>query len=46
LGGFNATGDAKLAAIVGAIAIFFAAINVSGGFYVTKRMLEMFRRDR
>jgi NAD(P) transhydrogenase subunit alpha len=44
LGGFNTdTGD--LAAILGVIAILFAAINIAGGFLVTKRMLAMFRRD-
>ena len=43
LGGFG--GDKSLAAILGAIAILVAAINVAGGFYVTHRMLAMFRRD-
>jgi len=32
------------AAILGAIAILIAMINVSGGFLVTKRMLQMFRK--
>ncbi len=32
------------AAILGAIAIFFATINIAGGFLVTHRMLKMFRR--
>jgi H+-translocating NAD(P) transhydrogenase subunit alpha len=35
----------QLAAILGAIAILVAAINVAGGFLVTQRMLAMFRRD-
>jgi NAD(P) transhydrogenase subunit alpha len=30
----------------GFFAIVFAMINVVGGFMVTNRMLEMFRRDR
>lgn len=32
------------AAILGAIAIFVATINIAGGFLVTHRMLKMFRR--
>ncbi|MCB9729196.1 MAG: Re/Si-specific NAD(P)(+) transhydrogenase subunit alpha [Deltaproteobacteria bacterium] len=31
-------------ALLGAAAVFFAAINVAGGFLVTQRMLRMFRR--
>ena len=38
-------GSNQLAAILGAIAILFAAINIAGGFLVTQRMLAMFRRD-
>ena len=34
-----------LAAILAAIAILVAAINIAGGFLVTQRMLAMFRRD-
>ena len=30
--------------ILGAFAIFFASINIFGGFLVTQRMLEMFKR--
>ncbi len=33
------------AALLGALAVLLAMINVAGGFLVTKRMLEMFRRD-
>jgi H+-translocating NAD(P) transhydrogenase subunit alpha len=33
------------ASLLGAIAVFFASINVAGGFLVTKRMLKMFRRE-
>lgn len=39
-----ATNDG-LAAIIALVAILLAAINVAGGFLVTKRMLNMFRRD-
>jgi len=30
--------------ILGAFAIFFASINIFGGFLVTQRMLEMFKK--
>ena len=33
------------AAILGALAVLLAMINVAGGFLVTRRMLEMFRKD-
>ncbi|UXY17007.1 proton-translocating transhydrogenase family protein [Chitiniphilus purpureus] len=33
-----------LTSILGAIAVFLASINIFGGFLVTRRMLEMFRR--
>ena len=32
--------------ILGAVAIFFAAINIFGGFFVTQRMLEMFKNKK
>ena len=32
--------------ILGAFAIFFAAINIFGGFFVTQRMLEMFKNKK
>ncbi len=32
------------AVILGAIAVFFATINIAGGFLVTRRMLAMFRK--
>lgn len=38
------TGDASLNTILGLIAVVFAMINVVGGFLVTDRMLQMFRR--
>jgi len=37
--------DFSPAAILGALAVLLAMINVAGGFLVTRRMLEMFRRD-
>jgi NAD(P) transhydrogenase subunit alpha len=33
-----------LTSILGAFAIFFASINIFGGFFVTQRMLEMFKK--
>ena len=47
LGGLNlndTSSTGSLAAILGIIAILFAAINVAGGLLVTQRMLAMFRR--
>lgn len=38
------SGELDTAAILGAVAILFASINVVGGFVVTQRMLRMFRR--
>lgn len=39
-------GDTTLTSILGLIAVIFAMINVVGGFLVTDRMLQMFRRRR
>jgi NAD(P) transhydrogenase subunit alpha len=39
-------GQRGLATILGFIAIILATINVVGGFLVTDRMLEMFKKDR
>ena len=33
------------ASLLGLLAVFFAMINISGGFLVTQRMLRMFRRN-
>jgi NAD(P) transhydrogenase subunit alpha len=33
-----------LAAVLGAVAVLLASINVAGGFLVTQRMLRMFRK--
>ncbi len=38
-------GEWNLASILGAIAIVIAAVNISGGFLVTQRMLAMFRKE-
>jgi NAD(P) transhydrogenase subunit alpha len=37
-------GAGVLALYLGVAAVFFATINISGGFLVTKRMLKMFRK--
>lgn len=34
----------RFAVLLGALAVFFATINVVGGYVVTNRMLSMFRR--
>ena len=39
-------GASTLTKVLGAIAVAFGAINVVGGFLVTDRMLQMFRRRR
>jgi len=38
------TGEMNLAAVLGAVSILVASVNVFGGFFVTQRMLKMFRR--
>jgi NAD(P) transhydrogenase subunit alpha len=37
-------GDADMGALLGAIAVALVAINTFGGFLVTERMLEMFKK--
>ncbi len=39
-------GHSSLSALLGLIAVIFATINVVGGFMVTDRMLEMFKKGR
>tara|TARA_R110002126_G_scaffold141942_1_gene287396 strand:+ start:8505 stop:8867 length:363 start_codon:yes stop_codon:yes gene_type:complete len=39
-------GDTLLAGIIGCAALILATINCVGGFYVTGRMLEMFKPKR
>jgi len=38
------TGNATVAVILGTLAVTFATINVVGGYAVTNRMLEMFKK--
>ncbi|MDG1483253.1 MAG: Re/Si-specific NAD(P)(+) transhydrogenase subunit alpha [Myxococcota bacterium] len=38
------SGEMNTAAILGAVAILVATINIAGGFLVTHRMLQMFRK--
>ena len=40
----NASGHHVFGIILGAIAIFFATVNVIGGYFVTDRMLAMFKK--
>ena len=40
------TGHSLLSTILGMMAVIFATLNVVGGFMVTDRMLEMFKRDK
>jgi NAD(P) transhydrogenase subunit alpha len=40
------TGNSRVAAVLGLIAIILAAVNVVGGYLVTNRMLNMFRRRK
>ncbi|TCJ19705.1 NAD(P) transhydrogenase subunit alpha [Rubrobacter taiwanensis] len=37
--------ESLLTTVLGMIAVIFATINVVGGFVVTNRMLEMFKRE-
>jgi NAD(P) transhydrogenase subunit alpha len=39
------TGAGTAATILGFLAVVFGTINVVGGFMVTDRMLEMFKKD-
>ncbi len=41
----SGTKEVNVAAILGAIAILVASINIAGGFLVTHRMLQMFRKE-
>lgn len=35
-----------LSSVLGAVAVFFASINIFGGFLVTQRMLAMFKKKK
>jgi NAD(P) transhydrogenase subunit alpha len=39
-------GSSRLAAVLGVLAVAFAVTNIVGGFMVTDRMLQMFRKDK
>src|SRR6266568_7448364 len=39
-----APSDTDIGSILGLIAVAFASVNVAGGFLVTQRMLQMFRK--
>ena len=39
-------GYSQLSALLGIVAIAFAVTNIVGGFMVTDRMLQMFKKDR
>ncbi len=40
----SGTGNVTLASVLGVIAIVLAMVNVIGGFLVTDRMLQMFKK--
>lgn len=40
----GAAGDWSLSTVLGLVAVVFAMINVVGGFMVTDRMLDMFKK--
>ena len=40
----NASGNKVLGIVLGSVAIFFATVNVIGGYFVTDRMLAMFKK--
>jgi NAD(P) transhydrogenase subunit alpha len=42
----SGSGAAGAAALVGAVAVALAAINTFGGFLVTERMLDMFKKKK
>ena len=42
----SGAGGGTLATLLGTVAVAMATINVVGGFLVTNRMLEMFRRKK
>ena len=43
-GMYQLSGEMNVTTILGAVAVFIAAINIAGGFLVTNRMLAMFRK--
>jgi H+-translocating NAD(P) transhydrogenase subunit alpha len=46
VGALLLTGSASpTVAVLAAVSVLIASINIAGGFWVTQRMLRMFRRD-
>jgi NAD(P) transhydrogenase subunit alpha len=43
---FNARADDYLSLVLGFVAVVFGTLNVVGGFAVTDRMLEMFKKKK
>jgi NAD(P) transhydrogenase subunit alpha len=41
----TAEGHTSLSTVLGTIAVIAATINIVGGFWITDRMLKMFRRE-
>jgi NAD(P) transhydrogenase subunit alpha len=37
--------ESAIVVVLALVAIFITTINIFGGFYVTQRMLQMFRKD-
>lgn len=47
IAGIGSAGEnTQVSRILGMLALIFATINVVGGFMVTDRMLEMFKKDK
>ena len=44
--GANSQGVFKLSSVFGFIAIILAAVNIFGGFLVTQRMLQMYKKKK
>jgi len=42
----NLDGDLTISNIFGFLAIFLAAVNIFGGFLVTQRMLQMYKKKK
>jgi NAD(P) transhydrogenase subunit alpha len=40
-----ASGELSVAAVLGAVAVLVASVNIAGGFLVTQRMLGMFKKE-
>jgi NAD(P) transhydrogenase subunit alpha len=42
----TAGGERRLSTVLGTLAVIAATINIVGGFWITDRMLKMFRQER